>query len=104
MNPSPPQAAGYPVANGTSSFGGFHLRPNERSIPAAEITNMKLKSRKSILKRFKITGKKKLLHRPISQDHFNAKSSGKRTMGKRRLKSVAAIDVKTLKKQIPYHV
>jgi DNA ligase (NAD+) len=33
MNPSPPQAAGYPVANGTSSFGGFHpSRPKGRGI------------------------------------------------------------------------
>ncbi|OIP78837.1 MAG: 50S ribosomal protein L35 [Candidatus Portnoybacteria bacterium CG_4_8_14_3_um_filter_44_10] len=65
---------------------------------------MKTKSRKSILKRFKITSKKKLLRRPISQDHFNAKSSGQKTLQKHRSKKVSAIDTKIIKKQIPYNV
>jgi len=43
MNPSSPQAAEYPVANGTSSFGGSHpSHPKGRGIPAAEIKNKKL--------------------------------------------------------------
>jgi ribosomal protein L35 len=65
---------------------------------------MKLKSRKSIQKRFKITGKKKLLRRPISQDHFNAKSSGQKTLQKRRFKEAPITDIKIIKKQIPYNV
>lgn len=65
---------------------------------------MKLKTRKAVLKRFKITAKKKLLRRPARQDHFNVKDSGKKTLSKRTLKRVAKADRKILKKQIPYHV
>ena len=63
----------------------------------------KLKTRKAVLKRFKITAKGKLLRKPVSQDHFNAKDSGKKTLSKRTLKRAAKVDVKKLKQQIPYH-
>lgn len=44
----------------------------------------KFKSRKSITKRFKLTGRKKLIKRAAGQDHFNSRDAGVRTMGKRR--------------------
>lgn len=52
------------------------------------------------MKRFKITSKKKLLHRPIGQNHFLAKKSGKKTRAKRKEKHFSLV-VKTLKKIIP---
>jgi ribosomal protein L35 len=64
----------------------------------------KIKSRKSILKRFKITGKKKLLRKPISQNHFNSKDRGTKTMAKRQLKAAAKVDEKVIRRQIPYHI
>lgn len=62
----------------------------------------KLKTKKSVTKRFKITGTGKLLHRPIAQSHFNAKQSGNKRRQKRRLVPVAKSDIKSLKRMIPY--
>jgi ribosomal protein L35 len=64
---------------------------------------MKLKTRKAVLKRFKITGKKKLLRKLARQNHFNAKEAGRKTMKKHRLKLASPADEKKLRKQIPYH-
>ncbi len=44
----------------------------------------KPKTRKSITKRFKITKNKKVLFRPMHQDHFNASDSGNETRKKRK--------------------
>lgn len=49
---------------------------------------MKLKTNKSIAKRFKITKNKKVLFRPLHQDHFNAKDSGHETRRKRKTKNL----------------
>ena len=49
---------------------------------------MTLKTNKSIAKRFKITKNKKVLFRPMHQDHFNAKDSGNQTRRKRRIKKL----------------
>lgn len=62
----------------------------------------KLKTRKSILKRFKITKSGKVLHRPIGQSHFNAKESGKKRRGKRKLKELSAVHIKQLKKLMKF--
>lgn len=42
-----------------------------------------LKTKKALLKRVKITGRKKILKRPPHQNHFNAKESGEQTRNKR---------------------
>ena len=47
---------------------------------------MTLKTNKSLTKRFKITKNKKVLFRPMHQDHFNAKDSGNQTRRKRGVK------------------
>jgi ribosomal protein L35 len=47
---------------------------------------MKQKSKKSFLKRFKVTSTGKMLHRPIAQNHFNAKEGGAKTRNKRKKK------------------
>lgn len=49
---------------------------------------MTLKTNKSIAKRFKITRNKKVLFRPMHQDHFNAKDTGDQTRKKRRMKKM----------------
>ena len=63
-----------------------------------------MKTNKSITKRFKITGKKKLMRKKASQNHFNAKDPGRKTMKKRRLQSVSSSYDKTFKKFIVSHI
>jgi large subunit ribosomal protein L35 len=62
----------------------------------------KLKTRKSVAKRIKITKKGKLLKKKAGQDHFNARESGKVKRNKRRAKKVSKAIVKNLKRQLPY--
>jgi ribosomal protein L35 len=66
---------------------------------------MKRKTNKSASKRLKVTGnkkgKKKLLFRPVSQDHFNAKDTGSKTMKKRKTKKIAVNFEKTFKELMP---
>lgn len=45
---------------------------------------MKMKTQKSIAKRFKVTKKAKVLKRHAGQDHFNTRDAGKITRKKRR--------------------
>ena len=59
-----------------------------------------MKTNKSITKRFKITGRKKLMRKTISQNHFNAKAPGRKTIKKRRLKAVSSSFYKTYKRFI----
>ncbi|MDO8495618.1 MAG: 50S ribosomal protein L35 [bacterium] len=61
----------------------------------------KLKTNKSALKRFKIT-KNKIQRRPVKQNHFNAKDTGKETRGKRGYKDLPLVDEKNMKKILPY--
>lgn len=62
----------------------------------------KLKTNKALLKRLKITGRKKLFRRPTHQNHFNAKYPGRINRAKHRVQLVAAVDAKKLKKLLPY--
>lgn len=58
---------------------------------------MKLKTRKSISKRFQITKNKKVLHRYSGQDHFNARETGKTGKKKRRDATMDKSFVKIIK-------
>ncbi len=57
-----------------------------------------MKTRKSILKRFKITKTGKILRRPIGQNHFRAKKTGKKIRQSRRWVRVGAVLSKKIKK------
>lgn len=63
---------------------------------------MKLKNKKSVVKRFKITATGKLLHRPMHQDHFNARDTGKQRRLKRSWVEITGAEAKALKKLLPY--
>lgn len=59
-----------------------------------------MKPRKSILKRFKITKKGKVLRRPIGQNHFRAKKRAKKIRQSRKKIRVNEILTKKIKKLI----
>lgn len=61
---------------------------------------MSSKSKKSIVKRFKITKNKHLMRRPQHQDHFNAKESGNQKRRKKGLKRLEGNLAKKLIKSI----
>ena len=61
----------------------------------------KLKTNKSALKRFKIS-KKKIMHRPVHQNHFNAKDKGEETRSKRGYKQLFGTDEQDIRKILPY--
>jgi len=52
----------------------------------------KLKTNKSALKRFKI-GKKKIMHRTVHQNHFNAKDKGEETRSKSKNKQISLEEI-----------
>jgi len=62
----------------------------------------KIKTRKTVAKRFKITAKKKVLRRDVGQDHFNAREKGKTTRRKRRDEVVFKTNAKNILKNLPY--
>jgi len=61
----------------------------------------KLKTKKSASKRFKVN-KKKIMHRPVHQNHFNAKDSGKETRNKRGYRKLSSADEQNIRKILPY--
>lgn len=63
----------------------------------------KLKTKKSVIKRFKVTATGKLLHRATNKGHFNAKQTGKQRRARRKFVPVAKSDLKNLKRLLPYH-
>ncbi len=60
-----------------------------------------MKTNKAMLKRIKITGRKKMLKRALHQSHFNAKESGNKTRQKRKTSEVSSVDKKRIKQIIP---
>jgi len=59
-----------------------------------------MKTRKAILKRFKITKTGKILRRPTGLDHYRAKKSGKKVRKSRRWISLSKPEAKKIKKLI----
>lgn len=56
----------------------------------------KLKTRKAVLKRFKITGSGKVKRRRTGQNHFNARDFSKKTRAKRNDHIVAPTQAKNI--------
>lgn len=61
----------------------------------------KLKTRKALLKRIKITGRGKFMKRHTHQDHINSKESGNKTRSKRKGMEVSSVNRKTIKEVLP---
>jgi len=57
-----------------------------------------MKTRKSILKRFKITKTGKILRRVTGQDHYRAKKSGKKIRKTRKWVPLSKAEAKIIKK------
>jgi large subunit ribosomal protein L35 len=62
----------------------------------------KMKTHKSIAKRFKISKTGKLMKKRGGQDHFNAREKGSVRRGKRRMQSMNSRVANPLKHLIPY--
>ncbi len=60
----------------------------------------KLKTRKSLTKRFKITKTGKILRRATGLDHYRAKKSGKQIRQSRKWVRVAKAESKKLKRML----
>jgi large subunit ribosomal protein L35 len=63
----------------------------------------KMKTYKAASKRYKVTGRGKLLARPGGQDHFNSRESSKVTRNKRRDRQAAPADVAAVRATLPNH-
>ena len=61
---------------------------------------MKIKTKKAISKRFKITKKGKIVARTANQDHFNSRESGNKTRQKRQDKQITTGIKKAIKRQL----
>ncbi len=62
----------------------------------------KAKTRKSVLKRFKITKTGKVLRRLAGQMHYRAKNTGKNRRNLRRLREMSPEEAKKIKKSLTY--
>jgi len=60
-----------------------------------------MKTRKSIAKRFKITGTGKILRRSTGLDHYRAKKSGKQIRKSQKWVLVSKSEAKKIKKLLP---
>lgn len=62
----------------------------------------KLKTRKAVVKKFKVTKKNKVLRRKTGQNHFNAKETGKKGRQKKGYTRLFKADENNVKKALPY--
>lgn len=60
----------------------------------------KIKTKKSIAKRFKVTKKKKVMKRGCSQDHFNARETGQQKRAKKLDRVMSSADAKNIRRLI----
>jgi len=61
----------------------------------------KLKTRKAVAKKIKITGRKKLLRRYTKQNHYNSRETGKFKRKKRGDRRLFKTDEKNMLKGLP---
>ncbi len=62
-----------------------------------------LKTNKAVSKRIKISKKGKIQRRPLSQNHYKAKLTGRKNQTKRKLMGFYKVDEKKIKRYIPYN-
>ena len=62
----------------------------------------KMKTKKAVVKRFKITKKNKVIKRTGGQGHFNARETGNTKRNKRRDSEIAKADQKNIRRMLPY--
>jgi|OpeIllAssembly_1097287.scaffolds.fasta_scaffold1911497_2 large subunit ribosomal protein L35 len=63
---------------------------------------MKQKTKKSVVKKVRITGSGKLKRRGTGQNHYNVRDTGKATRAKRRDQDFFKTDADNIKKALPY--
>ena len=63
---------------------------------------MKLKTKKTISQRIRITAKGKVIKRKNGQGHFNSRESSTVTRNKRRDQSMSETYTRNLKRMVPY--
>ncbi len=64
----------------------------------------KIKTKKSISKKFKITKNGKVLRRSTGQNHYNSKESGDVTRSKKKDQRLTKGDEKNVLKALPYQI
>ncbi|HRZ95305.1 MAG TPA: 50S ribosomal protein L35 [Candidatus Moranbacteria bacterium] len=62
----------------------------------------KLKTKKALVKKIKITRKKKVIRRFTNQNHYNSKETGKTGRNKKRDRRLFRTDEKNVLKALPY--
>lgn len=63
---------------------------------------MKLKTKKCVAKKVKVSGKGKIVRRHSGQNHYNSKESGKTRRNKRRAQGLTPKDEQNVLRGIPY--
>lgn len=66
-------------------------------------TGGKAKTRKSVAKRFKVTGSGKILRRRQGRRHLNRRKNSKRLRRLGQTATVADCDVANIKEDLPFH-
>lgn len=64
----------------------------------------KIKTKKSVVKKVKITKNKKVLRRSTGQNHGNAKEAGKVTRAKKKDRQMFRADEKNIVAALPYAI
>lgn len=62
---------------------------------------MKQKTRKSLVKKIKVTGSKKLTRRATKQNHYNSRATGNENRGKKRDRGFFKTDEANIAKALP---
>lgn len=64
----------------------------------------KIKTKKSVIKKVKITKKGKVLRRSTGQNHYNSKESGAEGRAKKKDKRMFSADEKNIISALPYSI
>ncbi len=64
----------------------------------------KMKTRKSISKKVKVTGTGKLLRRSTGHNHYNSRDTGAATRAKRKDHGIFRTEEKNIQKAMPYAI